>query len=310
MKRNKRGISLITVAILFIIIAIIVGTVIALCKKDNNDMHLKEFFNKKIVCDFGGKTLYEIDFSQITNIFKEIAIRKNSVVLSNNDEDYISIIKDETLFENLPPIGEAGPGENIDYKIVHESENLKLYEITLTVHYPSKSKTNIYYELYLKASDGTLKISGDNKDKVMAVSKYITVTEQLKTLEEQFYGVTVLDERILDSQKITINEIYNLNNFFDVEIKVYEENVGVCFLSEQDTNALPGIKKIGNWKLVTEDDGYKVYHGTTWGSQSDALKIIKDDKEYFIDLTIPYYPRHSKQQVIQKLVEELLAGLK
>jgi len=179
----------------------------------------------------------------------------------------------------------------------------------------------VSYELYRMDNSCTLKIEGLDRDKILKVSDLIVTTDQSKTLEEQFYGITVLDNRILDTKKITINAISNEETFLGIDIKVDENPIGIRFLYKKYIS-LPTFKNINNWNLVTEEDNYKIYHGYSNGIDSDALKIVKDDKEYYIDLSLPpdLY-KHEKeknsdggttihiyptQETIEKIAQEII----
>ncbi len=219
-------------------------------------------------------------------------------------------------------------GENKSYTKIYENDGVKLYEVTYSFssNSPGGDVKKVFYALYRKDNDCTLEITGPDKDKILKISSLITNTTQYKTLEEQFYGITVLDERIIDTSNITINKISSINDYLDLGIKVEESIIDVHFLSPKDKTYLPGLKIIENWKLVTEEDGYKIYHGYSDGIQSDALKIIKDDKEYYIDLTIPVdlYKNEREinsdgsttsymyltQETIKELIQEILKILK
>lgn len=248
----------------------------------------------------------------------------------SSNKDNISIGKNETIFEKLPPKEMLVAGSTKSYKIINENEDTKLYEVTYTISFNStvepKTKKSVSYVLYRKDNACTLEIAGSDKDKILKISSMITKTNQSKTLEEQFYGITILDKRIIDTSKITINGICNVDDFLDLGIKVDESLIGVYFLSKDDKIYLPVLKKIENWKLVTEEDGYKIYHGYSNGIDSDALKIVKDDKEYFIDLSIPVdlYKKEREinsdgsttiytylpQETIEKLIQEIFNILK
>jgi len=282
LRNNKKFFS---ISILMIIISII--GIICWSNKNNQETDL---FNKKIIYNFGFGTSYEIDIPQIKNYYEQIVIRNNALILLSSKDDII-ISKNETIFEDLPPNEMLAAGSMQSYKIIYEDETNKLYEVTNIFSYNSpsgaKSENSVSYELYRKENDYTLQITGSDKDKILEISSLIKTTNQSRTLEEQFYGITVLDERIIDTSKITINEIYNVDAFLDVGIKLDESLINVCFLSKKDTLYLPELKMIDNWKLINEKANYKVYHGSSSGIQSDSLKIIKDNKEYFIDLSIP-----------------------
>ena len=345
MLKNGKVISLISLLIIISIIFII-GIFLWINKNNDKDSSIYEnetkdpiikqeksstydLFNKKIIYNFGVGTTYEIDIPQIINDYEQIVIRNNHLLLFSNKDD-ISICKNETIFEDLPPNEMLIAGGNKSYTIIYENDTTKLYEVTYSFSYNSpnggKTEKSMSYALYRKDNACTLEITGYDKDKIFELSNFITTTNQSKTLEEQFYGITVLDERIIDTSKITINEIYNVDAFLDVGIKVDENLINVRFLSKKDKAYLPELKKIENWNLVTEKDNYKIYHGYSSGVQSDALKIIKDNKEYFIDLSIPadLYKNERKinsdgstkiymyltQETIEKIIQEIINILK
>ena len=342
MLKNNREISLIPLVIILIIIFVI--GIFLFSNKDNDDgssfyeneinlnhkneitdpiinqekKSIYDLFNKRIIYNFGAGTAYEIDIPQIINDYDQIAIRNNYLLLFSS-EDVISIGKNETIFEDLPPNEGLIAGSSKSYTLIYEEETTKLYEVTYSFVYVSpdgtKSKKDMSYALYRKDNGCTLEITGSDKDNILKLSNLITNTNQSKTLEEQFYGITVLDERIIDTSKITINEIYNVDAFLDLGIKVDGSLIDVRFLSKEDKAYLPALKNKENWKLVTEEDNYKIYHGYSSGVQSDALKIIKDDKEYFIDLSIPgkFYieeDTHVSEDFIRKIIQEIINILK
>ena len=332
MVRNNKGRFLIKLLIVLIIISMIfiIGSFGKINKNDdNNDKGRSDLFNKKLIYNFGIGTAYEIDMPQIIKDYNKAIIRKDCILFWD-DKEHILISKNETIFEDLPPNEMLVAGSKKSYKTIYEDDTTKLYEMTYTYSYNSlggaKSEESISYELYRKEDDRTLEITGSNKDKIIEISSFITTTNESKTLEEQFYGVTVLDERIIDTSKVTIHEIYNVDGYLDVGIKIHESLVSVRFLSNGDNNYLPALKNRKNWKLISEKDNYKIYHSVSGGGQSDALKIVKDGEEYFIDLSIPskLYKNESKieedgstsiymyltQETKEKLIQEIFNIIK
>lgn len=196
----------------------------------------------------------------------------------------------QKMFDKLPPENETLiAGANKHYLQLYENDNSKLYKLTYNYTYMSptgaETKSNVSYILYKKAKDSTIEITSKNKEKILEIESYFVEAKEQKSLEEQLYGITVFDNRIIDTNKITINEIYNVGGFLDICIK--DTNIDVRFLSESDTSYLPELKQIEKWRLISEKSGYQIYHGVSGSVQSDALKIIKENKEYYIDLSVP-----------------------
>lgn len=284
MRKNRRRVLLIVILIIVILVAIGIFLVMNI---NQNKSSTYDLFNKKIIYNFGNGVAYEIDIPQIINDYDEIVIRNNHLLL-HRGKGGISISKNETVFENLPPNEPLTSSESKKYTIIYEDESTKLYEVTNSYSYNSpngEQKESISYDLYRKEDTCTLEITGSNKDEVLKISSLIILSNEQKTLEEQFYGITVLDRRILDTSKITIEEIYNVNAFLDIGINMDEGMINVRFLSKEDKAYLPIIKKIDNWKLVDKKEDYEIYHGNSFGVGSDALKIVKNGKDYFVDLS-------------------------
>ena len=310
MRENKKGVLLIGILIVVIVVAIGIFLWMNINneeKSDNtyeNNLSLNyenieqvaeqeksstyDLFNKKITYNFGNGAAYEIDVSQIINDYDEIVIRNNHLLLYRG-EGGISISKNETMFENLPPNEILTSGESKNYTIIYEDESTKLYEVTNRFSYNTPNggdhNESISYELYRKEDICTLEITGSDKDEVLKISSLIILSNEQKTLEEQFYGITVLDGRIIDTSKITIDEIYNVDAFLDIGINMDDGMINVRFLSEEDQTYLPRIKRIDNWELVAKKNDYEIYHENSSGVESDALKIVKNGEEYFIDLS-------------------------
>ena len=310
MRENKKGVLLIGILIVVIVVAIGIFLWMNINneeKSDNtyeNNLSLNyenieqvaeqeksstyDLFNKKITYNFGNGAAYEIDVSQIINDYDEIVIRNNHLLLYRG-EGGISISKNETMFENLPPNEILTSGESKNYTIIYEDESTKLYEVTNRFSYNTPNggdhNESISYELYRKEDICTLEITGSDKDEVLKISSLIILSNEQKTLEEQFYGITVLDGRIIDTSKITIDEIYNVDAFLDIGINMDDGMINVRFLSEEDQTYLPRIKRIDNWELVAKKNDYEIYHGNSSGVESDVLKIVKNGEEYFIDLS-------------------------
>lgn len=286
MRKNRRKVLLIVILIIVIVVAIGIFWVMNI---NQNKASTYDLFNKKITYNFGNGAAYEIDIPQIINDYDEIVIRNNHLLL-HRGKGGISISKNETVFENLPPNEPLTSNESKKYTIIYEDESTKLYEVTNSYSYNSpnggEQKESISYDLYRKEDTCTLEITGSDKNEVLKISSLIILSNEPKTLEEQFYGITVLDGRILDTSKINIEEIYNVNAFLDIGINMDEGMINVRFLSKEDKSHLPIIKKIDNWKLVTKKDDYEIYHGNSFGVESDALKIVKNGEEYFIDLSV------------------------
>ena len=99
MRKNRRKVLLIVILIIVIVVAIGIFWVMNI---NQNKSSTYDLFNKKITYNFGNGTVYEIDIPQIINDYDEIVIRNNHLLL-HRGKGGISISKNETVFENLPP---------------------------------------------------------------------------------------------------------------------------------------------------------------------------------------------------------------
>ena len=255
---------------------------------------------------FGKGSAYEVDVPQIIKDYDNIGIREDKIIFFKKD-NHILISKNETLFDDLPPRRDLVAGSSESFTSLYEDENTKLYEVTHSFSYLTpnggETQSGVSYALYRKDNNCTLEITGDDKDQVLKISSIILKTKKYKTLEEQFYGITVLDDRIVDTSKVTIKEIYSVDSILYLYIKVDDSLVGVRLLSKKDKTYLPVLKNINNWRLIDEENNYKIYHGYTSGVDSDALKITKNNADYYIDLSLPY----GKNRVtVKKVAQELM----
>ena len=307
MRENKKGVLLIGILIVVIVVAIGIFLWMNINNEEKSDNTYEnklslnyesenieqvaeqeksstyDLFNKKITYNFGNGAAYEIDVSQIINDYDEIVIRNNYLLLYRG-EGGISISKNETMFENLPPNEILTSGESKNYTIIYEDESTKLYEVTNRFSYNTPNggdhNESISYELYRKEDICTLEITGSDKDEVLKISSLIILSNEQKTLEEQFYGITVLDGRILDTSKITIDEIYNVDAFLDIGINMDDGMINVRFLSEEDQAYLPRIKRIDNWELVAKKNDYEIYYGSL--IKYSSTKAFKTWYYYFV----------------------------
>lgn len=314
MKKNSKKFSFICILIILLISTIFIIGHLKLTSKNTNDL-----FSKKIIHNFGMGLAYEIDLPQIKNDYSDISIDKTALFLYRKKGNS-SIRKIETLFENLPP--ETNPfgsiaGTRESYTLISETDNTKLYEKTHTFSYNSPdgviSENDLSYVLYRKEDTCTLEITGNDKNKILKLSSFITPTNQQKSLEEEFQDITVLDGRILDTSRIKIDRIFSEYNHLDIEIKIDDNLIDALFLPKNYKDICPELDLIESWDLITTKDNYKIYHGYFSDEQYDALKISKDGTEYFVYLTIPYdlYKNgKANSEVIEKLTQEILNNLK
>ena len=156
---------------------------------NQNKASTYDLFNKKIIYNFGNGAAYEIDIPQIINDYDEIVIRNNHLLL-HRGKGGISISKNETVFENLPPNEPLTSNESKKYTIIYEDESTKLYEVTNSYSYNSpnggEQKESISYDLYRKEDTCTLEITGSDKNEVLTIENGYIDTGLIDTMEDLF----------------------------------------------------------------------------------------------------------------------------